>query len=63
MHTGWGKVRERDNFEDLGIDGRTILKGIFKKWDRVMDCINLVRVGGGHMAGCFECGNNMRVIS
>jgi len=31
VHTGWGKVRERDNFEDLGIDGRTILKWILNR--------------------------------
>jgi len=29
-----GRLRERDHFEDLGVDGRTIGKWIFKKWDR-----------------------------
>jgi hypothetical protein len=28
----WGNMRDRDHFEDLGIDG-IILKWIFKKWD------------------------------
>jgi len=26
----WGNPRERDNLDDLGIDGRIILKVIFK---------------------------------
>jgi hypothetical protein len=50
VHTGWGKVRERDNFEELGIDGRTILKRIFKKWDRGMDWIDLARGGNSWRA-------------
>jgi hypothetical protein len=28
-----GKLRERKNWEDIGIDGRTMLKWIFKKYD------------------------------
>jgi len=30
---GGGGVRERDHLADLGVDGRTIIKWIFKKWD------------------------------
>jgi len=34
VHTGfgWGNLRERDNLENLDVDGRIILKCIFKKW-------------------------------
>jgi hypothetical protein len=30
----WGKLKERDYLEDLGVDRRIILKLIVKKWDR-----------------------------
>jgi hypothetical protein len=30
----WGGLRERDHLEALGVDGRIILKWVFKKWDR-----------------------------
>jgi hypothetical protein len=35
VHTGfcWGDLRERHHVEDIGIDGRIILKRFFKKWD------------------------------
>jgi hypothetical protein len=39
----WGDLRERDEFEGLCVDGRTILKLIFKKWDGGMDWIDLAR--------------------
>jgi hypothetical protein len=35
VHTGfwWGNLRARDHMEDPGVDGRIILKWIFRKWD------------------------------
>ena len=34
LHTGflWGNLRARDHLEDLSVDGRIILKCLFKKW-------------------------------
>jgi len=35
VNTGfwWGNPRKRDHLEDSGVDGRTILRWIFRKWD------------------------------
>ena len=38
----WGNPKERDHFEDLGIDGRIKLKCVFKNLrEGSMDWINL----------------------
>ena len=29
----WRSLRERDNLENISIDGRIILRWIFKQWD------------------------------
>jgi hypothetical protein len=39
----WGNIRERDDFEDLGVDERMILKLLFKKWYGDMDWIDLAQ--------------------
>ena len=38
-----GHFRARDTLEDLNVDGNIILKSIFKKWDRVMDWVDLAQ--------------------
>ena len=42
----WGNLRGRDHLEDPGVDGRVMLKWIFKKWDGDMDWIDLAQDRG-----------------
>jgi hypothetical protein len=53
IHTG---KQETDHLENLGIDGRIILKFMFKRLDgkQGLDCSGS---GWGQMASSYECGN------
>ena len=46
VNTGfwWGDMRERGRLEDLGVDGRIILKSFSKKW---MEALIRIGKGGG----------------
>jgi hypothetical protein len=51
-----GNLRERDHLEDLVVNGRIILKWIFKKWD-VVTRTGLIWLGIEQLVGVCECGN------
>ena len=52
----WGNLRERDHWGDPGVDGRIILRCIFRKWDvGVWTGLGWLRIGT--VAGTCECGN------
>jgi len=54
VYTGvwWGNLRERDHWENPGVDGNITLRWIFRKWDvRVWTGLMWLRIGtgGGHL--------------
>jgi len=47
----WGNMRERENLEDPGIDGRIILRQIIRKCDVGAWAVSFwlrIGIGGGH---------------
>jgi hypothetical protein len=58
VYTGvwWGNLSERDHLENPGVDGRIILRMIFRKWDvRAWTGSMWFRIEAG--VGTCECGN------
>ena len=52
----WGNLRDRDHLGDPGVDGRIILRWIFRKWDvGVWTGLSWLRTGT--VVGTCECGN------
>jgi hypothetical protein len=48
----WGSLREIDHWGDPDVDGRIILRGIFRKWEEVVGTgWSGLRIGtgGGHL--------------
>jgi len=49
---GWENLRERDHLRDPGLDGRIILRWIFRKWDVGVWTGSIwlrIGTGGGHI--------------
>ena len=46
----WGNLRERDQWGDPDVDGRIILRRIFRKWEGVVGWSwPRIGTGGGHL--------------
>jgi len=43
----WGNMKKRNHLKDPEVDGRIILRWIFRKWVGGMDWIDLAQVGTG----------------
>jgi hypothetical protein len=51
----WGSLTERDNLEELRVEGKIILKYLFKKHNG--GWTGLIYSGQRQVAGCCESGN------
>jgi len=49
MHTGFwqGTLREKDHLENPNVDGRIILRWIFRKWEGAWNGLIWLRIGRG----------------
>jgi len=52
----WGNLRTIDNLEDLGVDGRIILRWIFRKWDWTGLIWLRIGTGGGEFLDKLRTG-------
>ena len=58
----WGNLRERDHWGDQDVDGRIILRWIFRKWEGVVGTgWSWLRIGsaceyGNELPGSIKCG-------
>jgi len=52
----WGNLRETDNMEDTGVDGKKTLRWIFREWDGVHG-LDRSGSGQGQVAGTCKRGN------
>jgi len=55
-------IKEKEKWEKLGIDGRTLLKCILNKWGCDYADWICVTLNMDQMAGCFEQGNEQPVF-